>query len=124
MTRAWFGLFGAAGAWSVQTLVDYGLVAHFCYPGRAPLDAPGFGGTRAVALAVSAVTLALAVAALFAARRDWAAARPAPGGPSPANVDRRRFVALSGLLVSTVFLFAIAMNALPLLTAPLCAGAT
>lgn len=36
----WFGLFGAAAAWSVQELVSFAVVSHSCYPDWHPRAAP------------------------------------------------------------------------------------
>lgn len=120
----WFGLFGAPAVWAVQLVTDYALTSHFCYPNDTPLASPTFAGVRVVALVVSAVCLAVSVAALFTALHSWRATRHGHEGEhrhvAEVGEGRARFMAIAGLLVSGIFIYGVLMNALPLVTLPIC----
>lgn len=149
----WFGLFAAPAAWSVQTLVNYSLASHSCYPGLYPRGTPTFGGMWWIALGVSILAVGVGVAAGLFAYREWtrtrgevggnpsralqgtqqgggsggagAADRPRPGGAAatePKDVrsaleigeGRTRFMAMSGILTSIVFVTASALHGVAL----------
>jgi len=120
----WFGLFGAAAAWSVQELVSFALVSHSCYPDWRPRAAPTIAGTWTIVLVVGLAMLALGVAAAATA---WRSSRRSeePGGGRLAHqleVGERRvhFMATSGLVVSGLLLFTILLNLVVLFMAPIC----
>jgi hypothetical protein len=113
----WFGLFGAPAAWSVQTLVNFPVAAHGCFPRMLPLPVPVTGGLRGIVFAVSLLALAVCVAATVVALRTWrrtreehqpSSGRGAAHAPSVAALEtgegRTRFMALSGVLTSVTFL--------------------
>jgi hypothetical protein len=120
----WFGLFGAPAAWALQTIVDYGLVAHFCFPGDAPHRAPAFDGLRATGVAVSVIAAIVSLVAMMAAFRSWRATRHGHDAEHHELLEvgegRARFMAFAGVLLSTIFLFAVLMSALPLITNAMC----
>jgi hypothetical protein len=120
----WFGVFGAPFAWALQLIVDYAIVAHACFPDGVPLSRPVFGGARAVSLGVSAVCLAIAIAAILVARRSLRLTSRAAGDSRQqvlgTGQGRARFMAMAGLIVSILFTFAVLMAALPLLTRSAC----
>jgi hypothetical protein len=120
----WFGLFGAAVAWSVQELVSFAVVSHSCYPDMRPRPAPTIAGTWSIALALGLVMLVLGVSAGVTAWRSWRRTEE-PGGTRIAHqleVGERRvhFMATSGLVVSGLVLFAIVLNLVALFLAPIC----
>ena len=120
----WFGFFGAPFAWSLQELVNTPVVGHACFPRAEPLRAPAFHATVPFAIAVSAVTAALALAALLAALHTWRAVQRGHEGEEPALLEvgegRVRFMALAGILLGGVFLLGIVMHAIPLFIVPPC----
>ena len=120
----WFGLFGAPAAWALQTITDYSLVAHYCYPSDAPLHAPTFSAVRGVGFAVSGMMLVIVLLALITALRSWREIRHGHDAEhhelAEVGEGRARFMALAGVLLSFVFLFAVLMNAVPLITNSLC----
>jgi hypothetical protein len=120
----WFGIFGAPGAWALQTIVDYGLVAHFCFPGEMPRRTPTFDALRATGIAVSIIVVVVALLAMAAALRSWRATRHGHDAEHHELLEvgegRARFMAFAGVLLSVVFLFAMLMNALPLITNAMC----
>ena len=119
-----FGIFAAPAAWAVQTIVDYGLVSHFCYPDDTPVAAPTFHWVRGASLLVSAVALFVALLALITAYRSWQVTRHGHENEHHELLEvgegRARFMAFAGVLVSAVFVFAVLMNALPLATQTVC----
>jgi hypothetical protein len=126
LPRLMFGIFGAPAAWALQTIVNYGVVSHFCYPGDAPVRSPTFGGVRGVAVLVSAAALLVVLLALVTAYRSWSATRHGHHQEHHELLEigegRARFMAFAGVLLSAVFLFAVLMNALPLITNTVCGG--
>jgi hypothetical protein len=120
----WFGLFGAPLVWSIQLMLNYGLVAYSCFPGSEPRSTPLFGGLRTTVLIAGVVALAIALAAGVTAWRSWRATRHEhPGGQEyllEAGEGRTRFMALAGMLVSGLFVLGVIMNAIPLFIVPLC----
>lgn len=122
--RLWFGLFGAAVLWALQLIANYALVSHFCYPSDTPLASPTWGGTRVVTVVVSVVVLLGALAALSTAITSWRSLREGRDREHHELLEvgegRVRFMAFAGILLSSVFIFAILMNGLPVITMPLC----
>jgi heme/copper-type cytochrome/quinol oxidase subunit 2 len=114
----WFGLFGAPLAWSAQLLLNYGLVAHACFPASIPRTAPMFDALWVVVLIASLAAAIVAVLALSTAIRGWRRTREEHPGGHEALLERgegrTRFMAIAGILLSTIFLFGIVMNTLPL----------
>src|SRR5690348_9259343 len=104
MPALWFGLFGAAAAWSVQELVSYALLAHACYPSRDPLATPATSAAWPLAVVVSLAALLVGTAAVLTALRIWRGGAEAPQIEARVGEGRVRFMALSGILVSSIFL--------------------
>jgi hypothetical protein len=113
----WFGLFGAPAAWSLQLLSSYALVAHGCYPAAVPRAMPIVAGLRTVVLGGGMAALLIALVAGGVAWGSWGAMRSEHQGANEGlfetGEDRTRFMALAGILLSTVFLLGIVMNAIP-----------
>lgn len=120
----WFGIFGAPVAWALQLIVAYSLVAHSCFPKDVPLHAPSFGGLRMTGIIVSAALLVVGAGALTVAIHSWRVMRCGREAERRAGLEvsdqRVRFMAFGGILLSGVFLFALVMSILPLLTDSLC----
>lgn len=120
----WFGLFGAALAWSLQELLAYAVVAHACYPDWRPRYVPVTAGTWTLALAVAIVTAAIGGLALAAAWRSWgrAASRSREAAERDLQIGegRVRFMAFGGLLVGGMVMFAVLLNLLAFFLLPVC----
>ncbi|MBX6363276.1 MAG: hypothetical protein IRZ00_05350 [Gemmatimonadetes bacterium] len=125
----WFGLLGAAAAWSVQEIVAYAIVAHSCYPRMQPLAVPSLVGTWGLALAVTLAALLVALASLGTALRLWRAARPLPHAAGndwsaeteePDEGGAGRYLAFSGVLLGAIFTALIAYNAIAIVLVPVC----
>src|SRR5690348_15295173 len=112
LTALWFGLFGAAAAWSVQELVNYALLAHACYPSWYPLAAPTTPAAWPLSVVVSIVALLVGTAAVLTALQAWRRARAQHG--REVSEERKRFMASSGVIVSSILLANIVMNTIVL----------
>ena len=120
----WFGLFGAAVAWSIQELAGYAVIAHACYPSWEPRFIPNASGVWTVTLVVSALMLLLGVGAGLTAYRSWrrtSQEHPDSGAQHlEVGEGRARFMAVSGVIVSGILLLNLIMNALVLFLVPPC----
>lgn len=122
----WFGLFGAAAAWSVQILVDYVVAAHSCFPQLYPLAAPTMGRAPLwwITVIVSVVMLVIGVLGALAAVRSWSATRHETGGHTQWALDtgegRTRFMATAGLVTSAIFIVAMLVNTAAAITVTPC----
>jgi hypothetical protein len=112
----WFGLLGGPVAWTLQLLIDYPLVAHYCFPDAAPRTVPTIDSLRLLILVTSAIAIAVAVLALVTALRSWRAsggalddARTDSTDESP-PVGRVRFMALGGILASGLTIVGIVLH--------------
>jgi len=124
--RLWFGLFGGPAAWSLQEIADYALNAHSCFPRDVPLADPTFDPVRVVTAVVVVVALGVAAASLWVAYQAWRSTRNGAGRDDHHVLEvgegRARFMAFSGVLLSSIFAFAVLMNGIPIATLPPCAG--
>ncbi len=122
----WFGLCGGAFAWSVLSIVNYSVAAQVCYPRMQPLAAPTIGSGRltAILLTVAAAAIILSMAAGIVALRNWERTRQEVTGGAHWALDtgegRTRFMALSSLMTSSVFILAILVHAITIVTVSPC----
>lgn len=126
LAALWFGLFGAPAAWSLQLLADYPTDAHGCFPHLYPLAAPtiGNGPLSTILVAISIAAVLMSAGALFVSLKSYRATRGETGGEAHHLLDvgegRTRFMALSGVMLSTLFLLATLVHAASLLLLPGC----
>jgi hypothetical protein len=120
----WFGLVATPLAWSIQELVSYAVVTHACYPYWQPRYLPAISGTWTLTLVVSVLTTLLGIAGLLTAYRSWRRISSQAGYEAHRHLDvgedRARFMAMSGVIVSSIILFNIAMNAITLFLVQAC----
>lgn len=108
----WFGILGAPAAWSAQLLVSYAVAAHRCFPRLYPFAEPERGAQElsAILLTLFFVALIIAVFALRTAITSWRSTAGETEGDTHNALDigegRTRFMALSGILISAVFVLA------------------
>jgi len=116
LATLWFGLLGGPIAWTLQLLIDYPLVAHYCFPDAARRIVPTIDSLHLIVSIVSVLALAGAVAALFTALRSWRVSGGDFGGeraqlteaaPPPGRV---RFMSLGGILVSSLTIVGIVIH--------------
>lgn len=109
----WFGLFGAAAAWSVQLIANYAIAAHGCFPRLVPLSEPIWGQATLTLwlVAISVVAILVGILALVAAFVSWRRTSDEMGGEVhwllETGEGRTRFMAAAGMMASSVFLLAI-----------------
>lgn len=115
-----FGIVGAPLAWNTELLVGSALSGHQCYPRNLPLPVPLWAGTGEVLLAMSLVALALGVAAAWVSWHSWTRTREEKPGSAHGGNGRTRFMALSGLLTSGLFLVALVFTIAAVALVPLC----
>ena len=120
----WFGIFGAPVAWALEVIAGYSLIAHYCYPRDVPLSTPPYGALRLTGMIVCIVLVLVGVAALVTSIHSWRETRHGHDAEHHELLEvgegRARFMAFGGILLSTMFLFALLMSALPVFTDSLC----
>lgn len=117
--RAWFGLLGAPLAWMAQLLLGWWLAQGHCANPLAAAVLHPPAGSRAAQLLIGAAAFAVALLSFFAGLRGWRAARQ----PHPHRLQadgRPEFLAVCALLVSAVFMLAIAWAWLATAMLPVC----
>ncbi|MFL5615375.1 MAG: hypothetical protein ACJ796_17030 [Gemmatimonadaceae bacterium] len=93
-------------------------------PCAETLRSPSFSGVRGTGFVVSSVVIVVVLVAMVTAFRSWRATRHRHSAKNnellEVGGERTRFMAFAGVLRSAVFLFAVLMNALPLITNSVC----
>lgn len=109
----WFGLLGGPAGWTAHLLLSYPLVPLACAT-----------GLRLILHAVTLVTVGIIVAAAVVAWRSWQRlGAPNGGGDGAELADRwQGFMALSGVLLSLLFLFVTLAEGLPVFFHDPCVG--
>lgn len=117
----WFGFLGAPLGWTFQTLANTAVASHGCYPQLYPLSSPSTGGMRGILFVISMVAIIAGAAALAVSFSTWRrtnSEHQEKSGEGARQHDqstaaletgegRTRFMALSGVLTSIVFLVVI-----------------
>jgi hypothetical protein len=105
----WFGLLGGGAAWTFHLIAAWAVAEFGCVATRP--GGIGIGSPPMVLLVVvSVVGLGAAVAATWVAYRSDRALRGVEGGADPTEL----FMARTGLITSSVFVFVVATQILPL----------
>jgi hypothetical protein len=115
MIRTLIALFGAPIAWVIQMSLSEPIAAYACYPHQAPLPAPLWVEVSVILGAIGLVCLAAGllsgyVAWIFWRQADGKAAAVAETNDSRSAVvdeGQDRFLAMTGLLSSSLFVIAI-----------------
>lgn len=118
----YFGIFGAPLAWNVELLVGTALTGHQCFPRYVPRALPMWTGTWSFVLGMNIVAFVLAIAAALVAWRSWRRTGDEKPGSAHSGEGRTRFMALSGLLSSGLFLLALLFTLGVILLVPVCSG--
>ncbi len=103
----WFAVLGGPAAWSVDHLVSFFLHQSYCAAVTSHQLIP-FRAPRLWMLLVGIVTGAVAVLAALAALRAMRAVG-SDSGRDGTSLDRRRFMAHAGLIMSVLFLYGIVL---------------
>lgn len=115
------GLFAAPGAWTLQLLVSYVLNGDKCTAGRS--GALPIEPTAMLLAVIGIVAVATAFLGLWAAHRTWRLTRQEGPGDHheglTTGTGRTRFLGLSGIVSSSIFIIGAAFALLvPFLVSP------
>jgi hypothetical protein len=106
----------APAVWTLQVVGSYLLTSKACYPGYGPLSGTRVPDMSDFVLFASLVALGLAALAFWLALIGWRRTRCEKKGGAHHALDagegRTRFLALCGLIISTIFAAAIVFEAL------------
>ncbi len=124
LSALWFGIAAAPLAWTVQQLFSSTLAGYACYPHADPRTSPVWNGLSPVLLAITAAAFVIALSGGGVAWTSWRQTRwerPGSGHHLMETGDgRTRFMAMCGMLTSTVFVIALAFGTTVLYVVPLC----
>ena len=127
-----YGLLVAPLIWSVQLYLNYGLASHACFPDRTPRASflPGWEQLWVVLLLVNLVCVVICAIGLLSSGYSWrrlrnppAIAAEADNQPADTSEERLRSFAVSGLMVTGVFMAAILFNTIFLWALSTCSQA-
>ncbi len=123
---AWFSVMAAPLAWVLQLVVNVSLSSYACYPHDVPLATPLWTHMLGIAMTVEAVALLICIAAGLVSWRNWRRSRGEKPGDAHELIGggngRSRFVAMTGMLVSGLFLIATAFATINLAGIQPCGG--
>lgn len=108
--QLWFGLLGGPIAWFLHLVASYTAVPLVCAT-----------GLKVVLYGIVGLTVAGAVAATLVAWRNWRRTGWAEAESSAGRAAARvHFMALSGVVLSAIFLFVIVVQSLPIFLQEAC----
>jgi hypothetical protein len=121
-----FGLAAAPLAWNSQLLFSSSLAGYVCYPHAAPLSIPLWSNWRSVLFTIAGVCMAAAVLGGLISLRNWQRTFEEWPGSAHHLLDlgegRTRFMAMGGILISALFIYALLFGATALWLVPACGG--
>ncbi len=121
-----FGLLAAPLVWVVELLVNFGLAAYACYPHDIPLASALWGWLHGYLVVVDVVAVLVCAAATVVALRMWRKTRherPGSGHHLMESGDgRTRFLAMTSVLTSLLFLVAVLLQVFNVFVVPACSG--
>jgi hypothetical protein len=119
-----FAVLAAPVAWSLEVLVNLAVASPACYPKDHPLTAPLVTGTASALTCVQIAVFAVGIAGSVASAFCWWRTRGERQGGANTLVEigegRTRFLAMCGLMLSTVFLVAMIFTATAVAMIRLC----
>jgi len=115
----WFGVLGGAAAWSLHTLVQWGIDETVCRSGHDEIAGIPL---RPLLIGVSVLLLLLDLAATSVSYRQWRTLREAEGADSRSalGLERAGFMALVGFVGNIVFGLMLACAIVTVLVFPVC----
>ena len=124
LSAQWFGIAAAPFAWTLQQIFSSALAGYACYPHADPRISPVWNGLLPVLFTISAAAFAIAFSGGAVAWSAWRQTRSERPGSAHHLMEtgdgRTRFMAMCGMLTSTVFVIALAFGAAALSVVPLC----
>ena len=104
----WFAILAAPLAWSIALLVNVPIAVHGCFPQDTALSVPIWSNMGLVVGVVVLIAVAISVAGGIVAWRNWHVTRSESEGSAhhllEAGDGRTRFMAMTGMLCSGLFL--------------------
>lgn len=120
----WYGVLAAPLAWSAQELISYGAASFLCGLKQGASAAQQVHALSPPFVAITLLTLAVALSGAWIAVRNWRRLRQAPRGTpmqlSEIHAERNAFLARCGLLSSLIFVLAFFFTTAEMVVAPLC----
>lgn len=115
----WVGVLGGAVAWSLHTVVDWGIDETTC---RAGNDSIGPVGLTPLLFGLSLGFLVLCLLSLFVAHREWRRLQGAPADDEVQALRQRRatFMAAIGMVANFLFALMVAASCIATLILPAC----
>lgn len=115
----WFGVLGGAAAWSLHTLVDWGLDETTCRAGSTDLAGVPL---KPLLVVTTLGFLVLAIVACLVAWRQWHVLRATEGADDVAELrlQRASFMALIGFAANVVFALILVCTAVAVFVFPVC----
>ena len=107
LKKLWLGVLLAPGAWLVGELVGYYLAARSCEPGPAGIPLAGTAYPAPVHIVLELVLAVVAAIGLGLALSSWRRLRDDCAPDEPTAAGRARFMAVTGLVTSALFIFGI-----------------
>jgi len=113
--RTLLALFGAPVAWVIQMSLSEPIAAYACYPHQAPLSTPLWVELPTILATISLVCLAAGLFSGYVAWTFWqqtgsaatAVMRPSNSQRAVADGGQNHFLAMIGLMSSSIFIIAI-----------------
>jgi hypothetical protein len=117
----WFGVLGGAAAWSLHTIVDWGINETVCRAGHTEMVGLPL---RSLLGGLSLVFLLLGVVSLVVSYRLWRRLDRAVTDDDLQELRRRRaaFMAVVGVVANVLFVLMLACSAVAVLVLPACPG--
>lgn len=110
--------------WSLHLVANYSFAVRSCYPDGAPQASPSLDKLRLVLIVIDVASLAVSLAAVAVAYRNWSATAGEVAETDSPIVEtgegRTRFLALWGILAGIGFFIAVAFDFVGLWILPIC----
>jgi hypothetical protein len=119
-----FGIAAAPLAWSTQVLFSSSLAGYVCYPHAAPLSTPLWSGWQPVLFTMAGVAIGVAIVGGLISSRNWRRTFQERPGSAHQLLElgegRTRFMAMCGMLISALFVYALLFALTALWLVPPC----
>jgi hypothetical protein len=117
----WFGVLGGAVAWSLHTVVDWGIDETVCRSGHEEMAGVPL---RPLLAGLSLLFLVVCLASLVVAARQWRRLDGAPADDELAALRLRRaaFMAVIGTVANVIFALMLVCSTIAVFVLPACYG--
>lgn len=117
----WFGTLGGAIAWSLHTVIVWGIDETTCRSGHSAIGAIPL---TPLLLGIALLFLLITAASTLVSWRHWRRLRTAEGlaGLAELRRDRAQLMAVVGLVMNVFFLLMVTFGAIDVIVFPACQG--